>query len=68
MHQQTCPVCNGTRLKNESLYFKIGDKNITELSELDITELTEGIAQYPQYLNERRQKMESVFYLYLRRL
>lgn len=57
MHQQTCPACNGTRLKNESLYFKIGDKNIAELSEMDITELTEWITQYPQYLNERRQKI-----------
>lgn len=31
-----CSVCEGTRLKKEALYFKIDDKNIAELSEMDI--------------------------------
>jgi excinuclease ABC subunit A len=35
-----CPECNGTRLKRESLYFRIADKNIGELSAMDIRELT----------------------------
>jgi excinuclease ABC subunit A len=31
-----CSMCEGTRLKKESLYFKIDNKNIAELSEMDI--------------------------------
>jgi len=34
-----CPECNGTRLKKESLFFRIADKNIGELSGMDIKEL-----------------------------
>ena len=39
MQQVTCPQCNGTRLKKESLYFKIDNKNIAELSNLSLSEL-----------------------------
>jgi excinuclease ABC subunit A len=35
-----CPECKGTRLKKESLFFRIADKNIGELSSLDIKELS----------------------------
>jgi len=34
-----CPECNGTRLRKDSLYFKIDKKNIAELSQLDIASL-----------------------------
>ncbi|GAB4030971.1 excinuclease ABC subunit UvrA [Spirosoma gilvum] len=36
----TCPECQGARLKKESLYFKIDQKNISELARMDISELT----------------------------
>ena len=36
---ETCPDCNGTRLKKEALWFRIGDRNIGELSAMDIREL-----------------------------
>ena len=39
MDKNTCPECHGYRLKKESLYFKITDKNIAELANLDIVEL-----------------------------
>ena len=39
MDKNTCPECHGYRLKKESLYFKIADKNIAELANLDIVEL-----------------------------
>lgn len=35
-----CPECHGQRLKRESLHFLIAGKNIAELSEMDISELT----------------------------
>ena len=41
MDKITCPSCTGFRLKKESLYFKIEDKNIAELANLDIVELSE---------------------------
>ena len=37
---KTCPECDGARLKKESLYFKIDQKNISELARMDISELT----------------------------
>ncbi len=39
MITKTCPECNGARLKKESLHFKIDNKNISELSLLDIQAL-----------------------------
>jgi excinuclease ABC subunit A len=39
MDRIACPECKGTRLKKESLHFKIDQKNISELSNLDITQL-----------------------------
>ena len=35
-----CPECHGQRLKKESLHFLIDDKNIAELSDMDISGLT----------------------------
>lgn len=39
MELKTCPECNGARLRKESLWFKIDDKNISELSELNLDKL-----------------------------
>ncbi len=51
----TCPVCNGTRLKEESLYFRIADKNIAELTAMDIHSLFEWISIVEPKLNKRQQ-------------
>lgn len=43
-----CPECSGTRLRKESLWFRIDGKNIGELASLDIRELSafmEGIEE-----------------------
>lgn len=40
MDEIECPECHGSRLKKESLYFKILDKNIADLSAMDVSELT----------------------------
>ncbi|ANH83947.1 excinuclease ABC subunit A [Niabella ginsenosidivorans] len=39
MRLKPCPVCNGSRLKKESLWFKIDDRNIAELSSLNLDKL-----------------------------
>ncbi|QEC66009.1 excinuclease ABC subunit UvrA [Panacibacter ginsenosidivorans] len=36
---KNCPTCNGARLKKESLWFKIDEKNISELSEMNLDKL-----------------------------
>ena len=41
MDKIKCPSCEGTRLKQESLYFKIDNRNIADLSNLDISELAD---------------------------
>lgn len=52
MNQKTCPTCNGTRLKEESLHFKIGEKHIGELGNLDIEELHQWFLGIEKYLSK----------------
>lgn len=51
----TCPECKGTRLKKESLWFKIADKNIAELAELDLAELEAQIESLEPNMSPRQQ-------------
>ncbi len=53
MNRIACPECNGARLKKESLQFKILDKNIAELANMDLFMLREWIDALPSYMNER---------------
>lgn len=39
MNKVECPECKGSRLKKESLYFKIDGKNIADISSMEISEL-----------------------------
>ncbi|MGE8293663.1 MAG: excinuclease ABC subunit UvrA, partial [Sphingobacterium sp.] len=50
----TCPTCEGARLKKESLHFMIADKNIHELSTLDISALKEWFDQVESKLDDRQ--------------
>jgi len=54
MNKITCPTCNGSRLKKEALYFKIGDKNIGDLSGMDLMELSQWFGQIEDLLNPER--------------
>lgn len=47
----TCPECNGQRLNREALHFFIGDKNIADLSALDISALYEWVLNADKLLN-----------------
>jgi excinuclease ABC subunit A len=51
---KTCPVCEGARLKKESLHFKIDQKNIFELACMDIRTLQEWFTNLEDRLNERQ--------------
>ena len=52
--EKECPECHGSRLKKEASYFKIGDKSISDLAQMDIDELAHWIEQCPSFLDERR--------------
>jgi len=57
MNTHVCPSCNGTRLKKEALYFKIGDKNISDLALMDLTHLREWLEGIEKEMNERQKKI-----------
>ena len=59
MNEITCPKCNGSRLKKESLYFKIGDKNIADIALYDMNALKKWIHQVDLVLDERKIKIAS---------
>jgi excinuclease ABC subunit A len=54
-----CPECNGTRLKKEALWFRIGGKNIGELAAMDLTELRDYLADVTGDMSERQKKIAS---------
>lgn len=54
MNNTTCPQCNGYRLKKESLHFKLRDKHIGQLAQMDMKELEEWISQLPSHVNKRK--------------
>ncbi|WP_207428122.1 excinuclease ABC subunit UvrA [Pedobacter sp. SYSU D00535] len=49
-----CPVCEGARLKRESLHFKFDGKNIFELASMDISRLAEWFEGIEDRLSERQ--------------
>lgn len=49
-----CPTCKGKRLRKESLYYRIHDKDIAELANMDIAELHQWLQDVPQYLDEKQ--------------
>ncbi|MET1055966.1 MAG: excinuclease ABC subunit UvrA [Pedobacter sp.] len=51
---KTCPVCEGARLKKESLHFKVDGKNIFELAEMDINSLKGWFVDVETRLSERQ--------------
>ena len=49
-----CPECNGQRLNKEALHYRIGGKNIADISELDISELYEWVSTLEAKLNPKQ--------------
>ncbi len=54
---QVCPACNGARLNQEALSYKIWDKNIFELGNMDISELYPWLAEAQEHLGEKEQRI-----------
>ena len=49
-----CPECHGHRLNREALSYKIWDKNIADLAEMDITELKDWIDHVEEHMSEKQ--------------
>lgn len=54
MNKVNCPECYGKRLRKESLHFKIANRNIAELAEMDITNLADWFEKLPEQINEKQ--------------
>ena len=52
-----CPECHGHRLNKEALSYKIWDKNISELAEMDISELHDWANQVEEHLDPQQKKI-----------
>jgi len=59
MDKIPCPECDGTRLRKESLFFKVHGKNIAELSHMDIVELADWFGKLEKNLSDTQQKIAS---------
>lgn len=57
MAYRPCSVCGGTRLKKEALQFRIGGKNIAEVSALSIADFAEWMSTIEQHFNEKERKI-----------
>ena len=52
-----CPECNGERLNKEALSYRIWDKNISQLSTMDIAELREWLEEAETHLDDKQRQI-----------
>jgi len=52
-----CPECHGARLKKESLYFRIHDRNIFELASMEMVALYRWFSTIDAHLSDRQRKI-----------
>ena len=54
MELKTCETCGGTRLRKESLWFRVGEKNIAELSAMNLNLLMDWFGTVAKKLNNKQ--------------
>ena len=54
MDEVNCPVCEGSRLKKDALFFKINEKNICELCDMDISDVTTWFLDLNNHLSDKQ--------------
>jgi excinuclease ABC subunit A len=57
MDEIDCPVCEGSRLKKEAMFFKINEQNISELCSMDISDLTAWFLDLDTYLSNKQKRI-----------
>ena len=53
MELNTCPVCEGARLRKESLWFKVHEKNIASLNDMHLDALQDWFKKIPAQLDKK---------------
>ena len=56
---KTCSSCDGNRLNESANYFRIADKNISEISDMSMSELNEWTCQIENKINHKQKKIAS---------
>ena len=51
--------CKGARLNKEALHFRIHDKNINDLANMDINELYDWLMNVDQFLSDKQKENRS---------
>ena len=59
MDKIACPECHGSRLRKESMYFKVNDKNIAQLAQMDIIELAAWFEDLENHLSDTQLRIAS---------
>ncbi len=54
MQQQTCEVCKGSRLRKESMFFKVAETDIATLGHMNLNKLTDWFAALPKKLDKKQ--------------
>ena len=54
MNRVNCSKCNGSRINKEAQYFKIDDKNISEVAQMDILSLKKWLQQLESKLSNKQ--------------
>ena len=59
MELNTCPTCEGARLRKESLWFKVNEKNIAALNDMHLDALQEWFKKLPAQLDKKDTQIAS---------
>ncbi|MGS2726478.1 excinuclease ABC subunit UvrA [Psychroserpens sp. BH13MA-6] len=57
MDKVQCPTCEGSRLRKESLYFKVNELNIADLANKDIVDLSQWFLDLSKHLSDKQLKI-----------
>ncbi len=57
MAYRPCSVCGGTRLKKEALQFRIGGKNIAEVSAMSIADFAEWMSHIDDHFDDKERRI-----------
>jgi len=59
LQKEECSECKGKKLKKESLYFFINNKNISDISEYDVFELREWCNSINKHIDKKQQDISN---------
>ena len=57
MSIKKCPECHGGRLNKESLSYKLWDKNIAEVADMDISDLYQWLDEAEKHLDKKQRRI-----------